>query len=335
MRRTHEATRVAYEALERLLGLREGEKVLITTDEGGLEENGEIVHALFGVARQIGATPTLVVIPDVKPGAAQSTLPKAVEEGMKDADVSLGITKTTAAPVVHHPLPERLRTEGNLRCLIMAKRSWSALTSDVALETDRDRVFEIGTEVRRTWEAGTEIRVTCDHGSDLTVRIDEHEPHSSGYARDPGDLATITWGETVIGPTVGSTEGTVFIDGQILEYGRPSEPIRMDVERGRVRSITGADPIADKLSALVEEEENADNIGEFAVGINPTARESPLFSEEANIAKKALGSAHIAIGSGLFYGQDVDSSVHIDLVMNSPTIAVDGAIQFDDGELLT
>lgn len=63
--------------------------------------------------------------------------------------------------------------------------------------------------------------------------------------------------------------------------------------------------------------------------------ERALFSEEANIAKKALGSAHIAIGSGLFYGQDVDSPVHIDLVMDSPTIAVDGAIQFDDGELLT
>lgn len=330
MNSVHKAVRPAYEAVVRLTDVKPGERVLIVTDETGTEENGEIVDALFGITRQRGATPTMVTMRDAEPGGAQDYLPAAVTESMEDADVVIGITKTTAAPVVHHPLPERLRDEDEIRVVVMIKRSFEALTSPTALEPDREQLVEIGTAIRERWNDGTEMRVTSDIGTDFTCRIDEYDALNTTYAHEPGTWTTITWGEVVQGPTLGTADGVAVIDGPVLEYGVPRSPISVHMEGGEVVDITGDDPIAGELLEVKEKNENAENVGEVAVGINPVAKGSP--SRDPNIRKKALGSAHIAMGDGQFYGQPVVSNVHIDLVMNTVTLEVDGETIFDDGE---
>lgn len=330
MTRVHTAVRTAYEAVVELADVTSDETVLIVADESGLEEHGEVVDAVFGIVRQRGATPTLVTMRDAKPGGAQAYLPDAVSESMESADVVIGLTKTTAAPVLHHPLPEGLRDEKDIRVVAMIKRSFEALTSPTALEPDREEIIETGTEIRELWNDSEEIHVTSDLGTDFTARIDEHETLRSGYAHEPGDWTTITWGEVVQGPTVGTTEGVAVIDGPILEYGMPSSPISVHIEQGEIVDITGDDPIVDELLVDLEEDENAENVGEIAVGLNPIAKASA--SQDANIRKKALGSAHIAMGDGQFYDQPVASDVHIDLVMNTPTVEVDGQTVFDEGE---
>lgn len=330
MASVQKAVRTAYEAVVRLADVQPGETVMIVADESGWEENGDVIDAIFGVVRQRRAVPTLVTMRDVEAGGAQGYLPDAVSESMESADVVIGVTKTTAAPVLHHPLPERLRDEGKIRVVALIKRSFEALTSPTALEPDRERILETGQEIRGLWNEGKEIHVTSEVGTDFTARIDEHEALNTGYAHEPGDWTTVTWGEVVQGPTIGTTEGVAVIDGPVLEYGTPSSPIAVHMEQGTIVDITGDDPIVDELLADLEEHENAENVGEIAVGLNPVAKASP--SQDPNIRKKALGSAHIAMGDGQFYDQSVASDVHIDLVMNTPTVEVDGRTVFDEGE---
>lgn len=325
------ATRAAYAALTQFTDVQPGEDVLIIADESGMEENGAIVEAMFGIAKQLGATPTTIVMKDAEPGASQAYLPEAAKAGMKSTDVLIGITLTTIASVTHHELPDRLREEGQLRGLVMAKRSYDTLTSRFALEADYDRITEIRNTFSDIFMDGKEVHLTSELGMDVTMGIEEHSrAHGGGFATEPGGFTTMTWGEYGQAPDAGSANGTFVIDGPILEYGWPSPPLEVEVEDGRITHITGDQKMANALLTLIEENENADNIAEMALGTNPIQTNS----RDPNIVKKTLGTAHTAMGSGQAYGQPVDSPVHLDLTMVTPSVAVDGQQILEEGELL-
>ena len=50
--------------------------------------------------------------------------------------------------------------------------------------------------------------------------------------------------------------------------------------------------------------------------------------------KKARGNVHIAIGDNIFYGGDIRSPVHMDMVIYQPTVIMDGQKVVDQGRLL-
>ena len=64
----------------------------------------------------------------------------------------------------------------------------------------------------------------------------------------------------------------------------------------------------------------------FALGINAKAND-----HSCNTYKKGLGRLHIAVGNGLVYNQDVNSNIHIDLIMHNPTVEIDGRVIVRDG----
>ena len=325
------ATRTAYAALTKFTDVQEGEDVLIITDETGMEENGEIVTSMFGIAKQLGANPTTIVMEDADPGASQAYLPEAAKEGMKSTDVLIGITKTTIASVTHHELPDRLRENGELRSLVMAKRSYETLTSRFTLEADYERILEIQEIFAELFNDATEVRLTSESGMDVTMRVDAHpRAHKGDFATERGGFTTMTWGEYGQAPNAGTANVTFVIDGPVLEYGWPSPPLEVEVEDGQVTDIYGDTKMARQLTTLIEENENADNIAEMALGTNPIQSSS----RDPNIVKKMLGTAHTAIGSGQAYGQDVDSPVHLDLIMTAPSVELDGKQILDEGELV-
>lgn len=331
MSRPVKAARTAQLALTKFTDVQPGEDVLIIADESGIEENGAIVDALFSIAAQIGANPTSMVIEDADAGASQEHLPEAAKAAMETTDVLVGVTLTTHASVTHHPFPDGLREDGQLRSLVMAKRDYDTLTHRFTLEPDYDRILEIRDAFAEIFSEGEEVRLTSDKGMDVTMRIDAHgAPHGGGdFATAPGDFTVISWGEHGQAPNAGSAEGTFVIDGPVQEYGWPEGPLEVEVEAGRITAIKGEGQIARELRRLITEHENADNIAEIALGTNPiqTSLEDP------NVFKNTLGTAHTAMGAGAAYGQGVESDVHLDLMMAEPTVAVDGQVLIDGGEL--
>lgn len=327
MSKVTKAVRVANTAVETLLAVRPGETVLVVTDEAGMTENGEIVDAVVGQARHAGAETQLITIEDVPKGVEY--VPDMVEEAMATTDVLIGITKTTAASVIHNPVPEQLQEEGKLRRLYMVKRSFEALTSSNVLEADYEAMIELGNRVREAVEDGSHIRITSTAGTDLEADIEGAYWKNSGFAHEPGHLTGISWGEVNSAPNVGTMEGTAVIDGPILEYGWPDPPIELTIREGLVVDIAGDEEMASLLTTLIEENENAENIGEIAFSLNEHAT-----LPETNIWKKGRGRLHLAIGNGTSYGQPVVSPVHEDLVMNVPTVTVDGRTIIEDGEFV-
>ena len=80
---------------------------------------------------------------------------------------------------------------------------------------------------------------------------------------------------------------------------------------------------------VIEKVGNADNLAEFGIGLNPLSRRNGHFQEE----KKARGNVHAALGDNQFYGGDIQSAVHIDMVMYRPTVVLDEHVIVDDGKI--
>lgn len=108
----------------------------------------------------------------------------------------------------------------------------------------------------------------------------------------------------------------------------PPEAHCFSLDRKRKKKIEGG-KVAAALRRIVEEIENADNIAEFGIGLNPNSLHNGDFEEE----KKARGNVHIALGDNIFYGGQTQSAVHMDMVLYRPTVWLDETIVVQDGVL--
>ena len=83
----------------------------------------------------------------------------------------------------------------------------------------------------------------------------------------------------------------------------------------------------DELRQIVSSIDNANNIAEIGIGLNAACRQNGDFEEE----KKGRGNVHVAIGDNVFYGGDVHSPVHMDMVLYRPTVRLDDRVIVEDG----
>jgi leucyl aminopeptidase (aminopeptidase T) len=330
MGRISSAVRVAAHCLDELTDVRPGESVLVIADDSAMSEShAEVVDALLGLARDRGADADLVVMRDSAPH--EHHLSEAAATAMQTADVVFGCTKTSTASVYRHETPSRLREEERIRGLSLVYRSFEGMTGPSVLETDNRANAERAERLMRRLEAGSTIRLTCERGSDVILDIDGSYVSRSGHAHEPGELGLMSIGEAYTGPKVGTATGVAFFDGPVWLPGSPwpSSPLRVEMEDGQVVDVSGDGRIVSRLDRLMDRYDNARNVAEFAFGVNPEADQ-----EEINVWKQRLGTVHIAIGDGTSYGQDVESEIHVDFVMNSPTVAIDDETVLDDGTLL-
>lgn len=311
--------------VDELLATRAGEKVLVVTDRAGMAENGDIVRQIVDRSRKAGAETLLVEMND-NPKKGGEYLPEAVQRMMPGQDILISLTRTTSAPLPHHRVPIGLIRSNQARGVFMVKRSRADLLDVSVLEADYPAMSRVANYWQQAFEAGETVRLTTPLGTDLTASIKGQPSHRSNFAHAPGRMSPINWGEVYQGPVVGTTNGRAVIDGPVLGFDWPKEPLIMEIENGLVTSLSGDAEVSTALWKLICETENGANIAEIALGINAKANEP-----SCNNYKKGLGRAHIAVGNGLVYNQNVDSDIHIDFIMLNPTIEIDGKVIVRDG----
>jgi leucyl aminopeptidase (aminopeptidase T) len=195
---------------------------------------------------------------------------------------------------------------------------------------DYNALFEEGQRLAELWRPAERIRVTTPTGTDITADIKgEDVIVECGFATEPGQEAAFSDGEVSQMPSTGSAEGVLVIDGPMAHFGLPVRPMSLTVERGKVVSVDGDSTQAVGLRGVLEKVADADNLAEFGIGLNPLSRRNGHFQEE----KKARGNVHAALGDNLFYGGEIQSSVHIDMVMYRPTVTLDERVIVADGRL--
>lgn len=80
---------------------------------------------------------------------------------------------------------------------------------------------------------------------------------------------------------------------------------------------------------MIDGVENGDNLGEISIGTNPAARFLGNITED----KKQVGTVHFALGNSVV-GGTVKAPIHVDLLLLTPTVEVDGEILVQDGKIV-
>lgn len=305
--------------MRRLLAVRPREEVAIVCDP---HTEWRIAHALAGLVESVGAEYTLLTMP-TRATDRKNELTAVVEAGLEAADCLIGLTRSSGAPIYSSTV-KRLLDERRLRAISMVMRDVDNFTGGGAL-ADYEALREEGEVLGGRWRRAERIRIETPAGTDLEADVaGEDVIVECGFATEPGMEAAFSDGEVSQMPREGTARGVLVVDGPIAHLGRPDEPIRLEVEDGWVRRVAGGRSRAAELRRIVETVENADNVAEIGIGLNPMSRRNGDFEEE----KKARGNVHVAIGDNVFYGGGVVSPVHMDMVLYGPTV------RFDDEEIL-
>lgn len=321
-----EAIIIADKIMGDYLAVQKHEEVLICVDP---ETDVRMTNAMAAAAQKYGKDYTVVMIP-IRDKTSATTIPKTLEMAMEGCDVYIGMTRASGAAVYNRKMKELLMKK-QIRESSMVLRDIDNYIKGGAL-ADYNSIYEEGKALANIWRGKKKMILTTPAGTHLTAEMNQMEPIiECGIARNPGESMAFSDGEVSLGPVEGSMNGILVIDGPLCYYGLPHKPIKLEIKAGKVVDIIDGDTrIVKELEHLFETVENSDNIAEIGIGLNPTSLFNGDFEEE----KKARGTVHLALGNGIYYGQTVDSQVHIDVVLYSPTVVFDELEIVKDGKVV-
>lgn len=304
-------------------GVREGENVVIVTDE----ERLSIAHALENAAREVGATPTVVVGP--RRSMDNEPPPAPISAAMAAADVVI-------MPVTHslsHTPATREAIQAGVRVVSLAAFTERMMVSGGLMADFRARKPLCDALAGRLTEAD-EVRVTNPSGTDLVMGLRGRAGNSHGCVLDGPGFTAVPNIEANIAPEDGTANGVLVADGSIPNFGIGvlDEPVVFEIEGGFVRSINGGDK-AHFLRELLAAQDDpwVYNIAQFAMGLNPECKE---FTGEMLNDEGVNGTIHIGIGTSANLGGAVQATTHFDAVIRSPSVWLDGEPLLVDGDLV-
>lgn len=314
----------AQRIVREIMGVAAREQVLIVTDT---RRPDTVTAALCNAVATCGAAPVVMTMPPRGVGGQEP--PAAVAAAMSAADVVL----CQASYAMVHTAAVRHALDAGRRVLEFWGVEEEMLVTG-GLTADYAQVDQLQARLVDLL-AGTRVaRLRTPAGTDLTVSVEGRAIIPLGGEAIPvgnGYFCSLPGGEIAISPLEGSAEGVV-VDPYLMEQrdiGRPTEPVRLEVRAGNVVGVSGGRE-ARLLERLLEEADaSARNIAEFALGTNRWCRAWTGLRE----AKKAYGTAHIAIGDSRTIGGNVESSVHMDMIFTEPTVTFDDRVVLSGGQI--
>ena len=314
---------VARRIAEQVLAIQPGEQVLIVADA---ERPATITQALVSAVASIAGETVILTMKARSSGGVEP--PSIVAKAMLGADV---ILLQTSYATFHTNAARAALANGARLCDMWGFDEEMMLRGGVTAD-----VQELSRNCERLagyLASARMIRLTTPSGTDLTAAIEGRKViRLNGTARHPGTACALPDGEAVVSPIEGSAEG-VLVDPFTIEKREiafPREPVRIEVRRGSIASVSGGREAALLEQILEQAGDSARNIAEFAIGTNPASQLGSKLRE----AKKAWGTSHVGIGDNKSLGGVVDAPLHIDLIFKDPTVAVDDTVLVKDGKIV-
>jgi aminopeptidase len=228
-----------------------------------------------------------------------------------------------------------------------ARSFWSpAVTLDSFIRTvpvDYARMRKDARKLKRALDAADRVHITSPGGTDLEISLEGRLARvDDGAFHKPGTGGNLPAGETYISPANYTAEGVIVFDGSVAVADGggafvPKKPVRVEIEGGRAVRLSGGAGAKRLEKSLILGEKaaldrkgtpgwsakrvesyrgNARHIGELGIGLNPRARVTGKMLED----EKILGTCHFALGSN--YDDDAEAFIHLDCLVEKPTITV-------------
>lgn len=310
---------IAKRALLDYMDVKNTETVLIVSDG----QIPEVVGAFLSAARELAKEAILV---EFTPRSRNGEEPPfAVAAAMAAADVVL---IPTSKSLTH----TRARREANRSGTRIA--SMPMITAEMmnrTLMVDYVSMVTLTKKYANALSKGNTVHITSPAGTDLVMKIEGRDGIvDSGEIQQSGASGNLPAGEACIAPQEGSAQGILVFDGSLAQWGKLDEPITITVKAGLATSISG-NKAADWLWETVQACGVAGtNIAELGIGTNARAVVSGNILED----EKAIGTVHVALGDNKGLGGMTEAGVHLDGLILSPTVAIDGKTVIKDGILL-
>jgi len=200
------------------------------------------------------------------------------------------------------------------------------------INIDYPEIQKIHRKLKSVIEKGTDLHVRTKAGTDLHMKIDIANIKSAdGNYTKPSSGGNLPAGEVYFPPKKKSVNGKVVIDGSSRNrYGTTltKNPITLIIKNGDLIDVQGKEEARLLEETLLWAERNSKypwgirKVCEFGIGLNPKAK----IIGSTIIDEKALGTAHIALGSNNWFGGSIFAMTHLDQVFKNPRITVDGRL---------
>jgi len=316
----------AYKIVTQCANLRPGENVLIVTDP----ERHRVASMVAAAARAIDVDPVIISMsPNELDGQEPAPL---VAELMTSGKVDVLFMIVTRS--IGHSRAAIEAVRRGARSISMTKFEEEQFYRGGLLADFAAQKPQCDAVAARLGSAKV-ARLTSRAGTDITFNLEGRKGNShSGIVREPGEVTALVHIEANISPNEGTAEGRVIVDGSIpnFDMGVIRQPIELIVEKGNVVSISGG-PQADTLRRILarNEGEGIYNIAQLAVGLNP---ECIAFKGQFSNDHGVYGSCHIGIGTSETIGGAIRADLHFDVMLQSPTLTLDGVDIVRDGNVL-
>jgi leucyl aminopeptidase (aminopeptidase T) len=198
------------------------------------------------------------------------------------------------------------------------------ITADVFLRTMKTDWEKLGLYTRRIsarLSSAKTIRVATDAGTDIAFETGGRSAKADdGRLIFKGAFGNLPAGEAYMAPLEDTAHGAIVIDGSFGVGGLLETPIIFKVRKGKVIEVQSVEfgaaieELFDKYGAA------ARNIAEFGVGTLDCARISGNTLED----EKVRGTIHFAIGDNASMGGRVKVPLHLDGIIKSPSVWLDG-----------
>jgi leucyl aminopeptidase (aminopeptidase T) len=327
----------AEQAVKNCVKLSSGEKVVLVTDQGAKHIAQEIHH----FAEEISPNNTQLFImeefgerPD--DGKAPLKFPEVIGEAMLESDVSFYCASGKKGELQSFRIPMIGYVEKNARLRHAHMPGIDDELMCTGMSVDYAQVQEMSRKVADIVTQARSISVTTPAGSDFTVNINPNYRWkiSDGHIRSE-DWSNLPDGE-VFTCADSLPKGVIVVDGILGDYFSEKfglldkTPVTLHVEDSRISEVKcDHEELVKELEEYMRQDENANRIGEFAIGTN-----IGLDHLVGNLLQdEKFPGVHVAIGHGYpeKTGSDWSSKAHMDAVLKRTTIVVDGQFIMKDG----
>lgn len=311
--------RAASVAVKQCMKVKKSETVLVVTDE----PCRSVGVALWTEAKKVAKEALLVEITPRKSNGEEP--PPPIAKLMALADVIFAPTSRSLT----HTDARRNACKKGARVATLPGITEDSMSR--TLSADYQKIARLTKKLVRMLTKAKSAHIMTPTGTDLVMDISGRAAHEdTGLTHKKGEYTNLPAGEAYLAPLEGKTEGMLVVDGSMAGLGLLPRPVIMEVSKGSVIKISGG-PQASTLKRITKPfGKPALNIAELGVGTNYKAKVTGLVLED----EKVMGTVHVAIGDNASMGGKVHVQSHLDGVLLSPTLLIDGKLVVDKGHLL-
>jgi aminopeptidase len=296
--------------IEHAADVHKGERVLILCDT----RNTQMAEVLALAARLRTTDVSIGIMPTREAYDREPPVPLAAAMGA--ADVVIAATRTS----IYHTRARLEACQRGARVLAMTGAVPETLTRPgvrVNFESLKPTVERVASAMRKA----RTIRVTTAAGTDLRLAVHGRRVNAeSGLCREPGVCVGMPSVEVNVVPVKGSAEGRIVVDASAATIGLVSTPFEIEVVEGRVRNVLGgreAQELRGRLRGA--DDEDAFNIAEFGIGLNPMGEVCGVLIED----ESTQGTGHVGVGDNSAMGGETHAPLHLDVIFWYPTVSLD------------